>query len=60
MPGLESQEMKKSESSLKCRLATHGDYNQVMSIDNNIYGGYDYLAHLYHSYLEKENLICNV
>ena len=52
--------MKKSESNLRCRLATHGDYNQVMSIDSNIYGGYDYLAHLYHSYLEKENLVCSV
>ena len=52
--------MKNSENNLKYRLATHGDYSQVMSIDNNIYGGYDYLAHLYHSYLEKESLICSV
>ena len=52
--------MKNSENNLKCRLATHGDYSQVMSIDHNIYGGYDYLDHLYHSYLEKESLICSV
>ena len=52
--------MKNSESDLKCRLATHRDYSQVMSIDDNIYGGYDYLAHLYHSYLEKKSLICSV
>ena len=52
--------MKNSENNLKCRLATHGEYSQIMSIDDNIYGGYDYLAHLYHSYLEKESLICSV
>ena len=52
--------MDKPESNMKCRLAAHEDYTQVMGIDNNIYNGYDYLAHLYHSYLVKDNLICTV
>ncbi len=36
-----------------CRLATHDDYDDVMAINRDLYGGLDYLAHRYHRYLDE-------
>ena len=45
---------------VKCRLAGHSDYKAVMAIDENIYGGKDYLLELYHDFLHRNDTLMGV
>ena len=39
------------------RLAGHGDYEAVMDINRDVYGGFDYLPCLYHTFLHDKGVI---
>ena len=49
-----------TDTAVKCRLAGHLDYKAVMTIDENIYGGRDYLPELYHDFLHRHDTLMAV
>ena len=49
-----------ADNEVKCRLAGHSDYEAVMAIDDNIYGGKDYLLELYHDFLHRHDTLMGV
>ena len=40
------------------RLATHQDYDDVVKIDENVYGGADYLPWTYHATIDERTAHC--
>ena len=54
---LSHTEDKPSES---VRLATHEDYESVLDLDRNVYGGADYLPSRYHLYIDDPRRYCYV
>ena len=51
---------KASIPAVTVRLATERDYEGVMNINRDVYGGMDYLPALYHSYIRNPLRVCAV
>ncbi len=60
-PGTKSDMCDDGEhTDIVCRKATHEDYDDVMNINRNLYGGLDYLPAMYHHYIDDPARYCYV
>ena len=41
---------------IKFRAASENDYEDILRIHDNVYGGLDYIPSLYHQFLNKEDV----